>query len=56
MRAPMGLYYIVIILVTYCLCECNFKVERGLVSMPNAYCSATALTEVGPTVPCVLGI
>lgn len=43
MRAPMGLLYIVIILVTYCLCECNFKVERGSMSMPNAQCSTLTL-------------
>jgi len=30
---------IVIVLVTYSLCERNFKVERGQMSMPNAQCS-----------------
>jgi hypothetical protein len=38
MRAPMVIV-IVIVLVTYSLCERNFKVERGQMSMPNAQCS-----------------
>jgi len=38
MRAPMVIV-IVLVLVTYSLCERNFKVERGQMSMPNAQCS-----------------